>query len=694
MAKTLVKTACDAYREACKIPLLSSARIESCSEDSLVLNSVWSQTNLASYKKVQFCRPVVVSLPTLTGLQKLAALPLLPAELACHTAAGAAIIRTEKEEQLVEIWDQDSLRQTYNLKDIDAHGKVYSDSEFGSLSVSGDGSKLVYIAEKKKAKTVPFLHQGEVGEGVEQGTQYDYRQDWGEQLVGKIDPVIAVLNINSIQPAEIKIIDSVPENWSPGLVKFWNSGIVGVAYRSSPRKLGKIYCTNRVSVLFYIGPEGKYVELRSSAGDHEIGITGLTLGSETGKLVWFERTLQSVGSVFPGPHGAGLRIMCLDGRNQTPYQVFGEDQPVFSEGSNLCCGLFAPIVPERCWLDEDTFFFSESQGGVIMPIKVNCKEKTVSLLSGSNENHGVTVLDVWNGYILGSRSNLVTPPHLVISTQESLEFRPVFPPAPFPQLSWKSFLLHNEEDGLPYTAFIVGPSQTTNGSLIVWPHGGPHSIISTDFKASVHFFCKLGFSVLFVNYRGSTGLGEQVVTSLLGRIGDADVRDCHRATQVCLADNVSLSRDKVFLFGGSHGGFLVTHLAGQYPDFYKGVVARNPVTNIAGMSEVTDIPDWTYNEAGLNYAWKHPNLAQLQTMWAASPVAHMEKIKAPIFLMIGSKDLRVPPSQGTQFYHSLVALGKTVRMHEYDDNHPLAKPEHDANVMISAAVFFSEISTE
>jgi len=71
----------------------------------------------------------------------------------------------------------------------------------------------------------------------------------------------------------------------------------------------------------------------------------------------------------------------------------------------------------------------------------------------------------------------------------------------------------------------------------------------------------LGFAVLFINYRGSIGLGKDYVESLLGNIGNADVKDVYNAVQ----SNPLWSNRKLLLYGGSHGGFLVTHLSGQYP---------------------------------------------------------------------------------------------------------------------------------
>jgi dipeptidyl aminopeptidase/acylaminoacyl peptidase len=56
---------------------------------------------------------------------------------------------------------------------------------------------------------------------------------------------------------------------------------------------------------------------------------------------------------------------------------------------------------------------------------------------------------------------------------------------------------------------------------------------------------RMGFNILFVNFRGSLGLGEENVRSLLGHVGDMDVKDCHHARQRCLDLYPHLGSDKV-----------------------------------------------------------------------------------------------------------------------------------------------------
>ncbi len=58
---------------------------------------------------------------------------------------------------ILERWTSDGLEKSYNLTDLDLHGPVYFDSEFGSLVVNKSGTKLAYIAEEKRPKSVPFF---------------------------------------------------------------------------------------------------------------------------------------------------------------------------------------------------------------------------------------------------------------------------------------------------------------------------------------------------------------------------------------------------------------------------------------------------------------------------------------------------------------------------------------------------------
>lgn len=79
----------------------------------------------------------------------------------------------------------------------------------------------------------------------------------------------------------------------------------------------------------------------------------------------------------------------------------------------------------------------------------------------------------------------------------------------------------------------------------------------------IYFYC-LGFGLLQVNYRGSTGMGALNVEYLQGRVGVTDVKDCVTATKEALKKYPWLDSNRVGLSGGSHGGFLVAHLSGQH----------------------------------------------------------------------------------------------------------------------------------
>jgi acylaminoacyl-peptidase len=119
--------------------------------------------------------------------------------------------------------------------------------------------------------------------------------------------------------------------------------------------------------------------------------------------------------------------------------------------------------------------------------------------------------------------------------------------------------------------------------------------------------------------------------------------------------------NRISIVGGSHGGFLSGHAVGQYPQVFKAAVLRNPVTNIAAMVSVSDIPDWCHVEAkGLgSYDFsKHepPTAADLAMMRSVSPIAHVHNISSPTLIILGQMDLRVPYSQGIEFYHVLKTL--------------------------------------
>lgn len=89
--------------------------------------------------------------------------------------------------------------------------------------------------------------------------------------------------------------------------------------------------------------------------------------------------------------------------------------------------------------------------------------------------------------------------------------------------------------------------------LIVVPHGGPHTCMSTSYFPSYAFLCKHGrYAILHVNFRGSTGFGQAALESLAGNAGSLDVLDVVAATQSVIDAGI-VDPDRVGICGGSHG---------------------------------------------------------------------------------------------------------------------------------------------
>jgi dipeptidyl aminopeptidase/acylaminoacyl peptidase len=157
------------------------------------------------------------------------------------------------------------------------------------------------------------------------------------------------------------------------------------------------------------------------------------------------------------------------------------------------------------------------------------------------------------------------------------------------------------------------------------------------------------------------------------------LRKREKESSLCLEEAMvgfSLRTVSVFLYH-EEPIYPTVLVIGQYCNFFSAAVMRNPVINVGSMFATSDIPDWCTVECGIPYA---PDLVVIPTvykqLYEASPIAHIANVRAPVLLLIGDVDQRVPPSQGRDYYHALKARGREVEMLWFpENNHALDKVE-------------------
>ncbi|XP_018544539.1 S9 family peptidase isoform X1 [Lates calcarifer] len=603
-----------------------------------------------------------------------------------------AVVRETSDQQLLEIWDSHGLRKCLNLTALNIHGRVYDDAQFGCLSWSECENKLLYVAEKSK-NTSTETHDGDSACGKDRSV---YCEDWGEALTNKSSSAICVVNL---QNGSVSVLQGVPPQVSPGQA-LWSPGsqsVIFVGWYHEPFRLGLKFCSNRRSGLFRLDLDG---HCECLSGDN-LSVSCPRLSPDGSTLIYLQ------GRVF-GPHNQCLSLQQLDlksGKTSTLLDVVNRPNT----------GEFAGIyeaLPSCCWsADSQRVVFSSACRNWKDLFMVDRRSKKVTSLSDSASDLSKVygswkLLTVQKDLMVVCCSSPNTPPTLRVgflpSAGKAVTWQTLQQPVMTFNFHWTILDVTppSEEDnthysGLDFGAVLVKPSHSLYDAkipLVVFIHGGPHSQFPAEWNSTTAGLAKLGFAVLMVNYRGSTGFGQDSILSLIGQIGSQDVKDVQRAVLTALQGDLALDPKRLAVIGGSHGGFLSCHLVGQYPEFYRACAARNPVINAATLLGTSDIVDWRYTSVGFQYSYDQiPTAEALAAMLEKSPITHAAQIKAPVLLMLGGRDRRVSPHQGLELYKALKSRASPVRLLWFaEDGHSLSRVDTQANCFLNIVLWLNQ----
>ena len=209
--------------------------------------------------------------------------------------------------------------------------------------------------------------------------------------------------------------------------------------------------------------------------------------------------------------------------------------------------------------------------------------------------------------------------------------------------------------GLFYPAFhpdYTGPDGE-RAPLIVKCHGGPTAAASSTLDLRIQYWTSRGIAVLDVNYGGSTGHGRAYRELLNGNWGIVDVDDAVNGAGY-LAGEGLIDGNRCAITGGSAGGYTVL-AALTFRDFFRGGASHYGVSDLAVLARDTHKFESRYLDTLIG-----PYPAREDLYRERSPLAHAERLNAPVIFFQGDEDQVVPPNQTELMVNALRAKGAPV----------------------------------
>jgi len=233
----------------------------------------------------------------------------------------------------------------------------------------------------------------------------------------------------------------------------------------------------------------------------------------------------------------------------------------------------------------------------------------------------------------------------------------------WPEMRVESFVCASS-DGLEFDGwFMAGADRRGPLPTVLFIHGGPYAATGHAFRYDFHLLASHGYGIVFANFRGSAGYGDDFSRGIMGDWGGRGFPD-HMATVDTAIQLGFAQSDRLGVWGASHGGFATCWIVGHTSRF-KAAVAEAASTNFVTSYYLKDGPEVIARDLG-GRPHEIPDVYR-----ACSPLTYAHRCTTPTMLVHGEDDLRCPISEAEQFYRALHDVGCTTELVRIPDCHHL-----------------------
>ncbi len=239
-------------------------------------------------------------------------------------------------------------------------------------------------------------------------------------------------------------------------------------------------------------------------------------------------------------------------------------------------------------------------------------------------------------------------------------------------------------DGEQVPCFRYAAPANPSRASVVHVHGGPEAEANRVFSPVLQALALAGFDVLVPNVRGSSGYGKRWVS-----LDDVDLRLDSVADLAAIhawLPTVDLDPARAALWGGSYGGYMVLAGVSMQPELWAAGV------DIVGISSLVTFLENTSEYRRAVREREYGSLAHDRDFLVrASPITYLDDIVAPLFVIHGANDPRVPLSEAEQIKAALDAKGVACELRVYhDEGHGLAKRGNRLDAYPAAVEFLEQ----